>query len=541
LETISEQSFGKTNSINTDASGKRSALGRVVFSLSVIAVFTKIFGFAEKLVIAHFFGTDVAADVYFASMGVVLSVVFLVKELIYPSLLPVFAESLPGPRHSSAILFRKIFLLAAVALAIFSLCLAVFSDICAGLIVPGFSDDKKHLTSIMLKLLSPGCFFLSLCTITYTVLNSRRKFLKAAFPEAGLKLFIVAGLIVLVPFIGVYALALVLTLGAATVFLVQLYFVPESRELFKTAAIKAGGEFNKFLKLMGPLVIGVVFSHISGLVDNVLASLLPTGHLSYLGYSKKLINAILLVGPVALVTVVYSQLAHISTLKTKDEFRKLFTRALRFILYVSVPAALLLVALREPFVQILFERGRFTAQSTLGTSNALFVYGIGLVTFSLESLVVYSFYALSNTKVPVKAGILCVFVDIILAVSFVRPFGYMGIAWAFVISKTIKVVILFAVLEKHLGFLYNSKLLGFLSRLAAATILPSFTLHLLCKIENQSSLIRRAVFDLAVPAAGFVSVFIIFSYLLKIRELRELAEFIFHRKTFKYQLAGEKV
>ena len=80
---------------------------------------------------------------------------------------------------------------------------------------------------------------------------------------------------------------------------------------------------------MGPLVIGVVFSHLSGLVDNMLASTLPTGHLSYLGYSKKLIDAILLIGPVALVTVVYSQLSHLALEPTKDEFKRLFIKAFR--------------------------------------------------------------------------------------------------------------------------------------------------------------------------------------------------------------------
>ena len=72
------------------STGKNS-LGRLLFGLSSIAIFTKIFGFGEKLVIAHFFGTGDTADVYFASIGVIFSFVFLVKELVYPSLLPVFA------------------------------------------------------------------------------------------------------------------------------------------------------------------------------------------------------------------------------------------------------------------------------------------------------------------------------------------------------------------------------------------------------------------------------------------------------------------
>ena len=71
-----------------------SRLVRIVFSLSTIALFTKIFGFAEKFVIAHFFGTSDTADVYFATTGVILSIIWIFRELMYPSLLPIFVDIL---------------------------------------------------------------------------------------------------------------------------------------------------------------------------------------------------------------------------------------------------------------------------------------------------------------------------------------------------------------------------------------------------------------------------------------------------------------
>jgi peptidoglycan biosynthesis protein MviN/MurJ (putative lipid II flippase) len=96
-------------------------LAGIVFSLSAIAVLAKVFGFAEKIVIAYFFGAGETTDVYFASVGVVLSVVFIVKELVYPSLLPVFAESMSESARASAGLFRKVFLSAAGVLTTFCL------------------------------------------------------------------------------------------------------------------------------------------------------------------------------------------------------------------------------------------------------------------------------------------------------------------------------------------------------------------------------------------------------------------------------------
>ena len=348
---------------------ENSRLARIVFSLSTIAVLTKIFGFAEKFVIAHFFGTSDMADVYFASTGIVLSIIWLVRELMYPSLLPVFADSLSKSASGSGNLFRKAFLSAAGFLAIAALVLIFFSGHLTKLLLPGFSESKRFVTANLLRVLAPAVFFLGLTMVTYTTLNARRKFLKAAFPEAALKLFIVLGLIAMLPILGIYALALVMGLGGLGCLLAQLYFIPEHTSLIKKDKEPVHTEhFKKVLLLMGPLVVGVVFSRISGLVDNLLASTLPGGQLSYLGYSKKLIDAILLIGPVALVTVIYSQLSHLASAKDHDKFTSLVGKTFRLLMYLSVPVACLLIGLNQPIIRILFQRGQFTADSTFGTS-----------------------------------------------------------------------------------------------------------------------------------------------------------------------------
>lgn len=517
----------------------KTAIGKAALGLSIIAVFSKVFGFAEKLIVAHFFGTEAHADVYFATMTIIFSVVFLVKELIYPSILPVFAGALKTSFAASSALFKKVFSRLAVILAVVVFIMVVFSDSITSVLVPGFSEDKKDLTSSLLRYLAPGCLFLCMATLTYAVLNCRRNFLKAAVPEAGFKFLIAAGLVILAPFMGIYALALTLTIGSVMVFMVQLFFIPEGRVLLSKNSYTPDSEIKKILMLMGPLVLGVVFSHVSGLVDNMLASTLPTGQLSFLGYSKKLIDAILLVGPVALVTIVYSQLSNLNAEGKLEEFKALFIRALRLIFFVSVPAAVMLVMLSEPVVATLFERGRFTAESTFGTSRALFIYASGLVTFSLEALVVYSFYALSNTKIPVRAGIFGVLLDIILAVSLIGPFGFAAIAWAFVFSKTVKVIILLLIMDRKFRFLYDSEFVSFVIKVVATSLFSAFCLYLLKDLKAGSSFLQTFFFDLAVPAAGFGFVFALCCRLLKIEELNYLLSIFLRRKSLKLKLTGD--
>jgi putative peptidoglycan lipid II flippase len=497
-------------------------LAGIVFSLSAIAVLAKVFGFAEKIVIAYFFGAGETTDVYFASVGVVLSVVFIVKELVYPSLLPVFAESMSESAAASAGLFRKVFLSAAVFLVAAAAALILFPGAVARILVPGFSASLRQTTSGLLRLLAPAVLFLGLTMVTYTTLNARRRFVTAALTETGLKLFVVTGLLALVPWLGIRAVAVVLGAGALACLSAQLYFIPERRHLFKPAqTAERSRHFTKMLVLMGPLVLGVVFSHISGWVDTVLASTLPRGQLSYLGYSKKVIDAILLIVPVALVTVVYSQLSHLASAKEHEKFRLLTRKAFRILVYLSVPAACVMIGLRQPIVRFLFQRGQFDAASTFGTS-----------------LFVHSFFALSDTKTPVKYGIICVFLDIGLAVLLLRRFESLGIAGAFVISKTIKIVILGTILHRRVR-IFDVGLIGFSAKLALTSAAVWVVLKLLLGIDNPDSFLYTALCDLMMPAAGALITFILFSYVLKFDEFKAVWSLLRFRKAAVSTLYGE--
>jgi putative peptidoglycan lipid II flippase len=158
------------------------------------------------------------------------------------------------------------------------------------------------------------------------------------------------------------------------------------------------------------------------------------------------------------------------------------------------------------------------------------IYAFGLVTFSLEVLFVHSFFALSDTKTPVKYGILCVFLDILLAIALLRPLGYLGIAAAYVISKTVKIILLGILLNKKLKGLFSLQIITFFSKLAVTTCAVWMSVAILLGNENSESFFHTFSYDLMLPGIGALVTFTACSYLLRIDEFRALVSLLRHRK-----------
>ena len=152
-----------------------------------------------------------------------------------------------------------------------------------------------------------------------------------------------------------------------------------------------------------------------------------------------------------------------------------------------------------------------------------------MVTFSLESLLVYSFFALSDTKTPVFWGIVCVLLDILLAWLWLPAFGALGIAGALVLTKTIKTIILAHRLRRKLPQLYNIKLVVFIFKLLIATALLAIVLKTTLALYDFGSILETVIFGLVFPTTTGGIIFIIASFLLRLDESRWLWEQIIKR------------
>ena len=196
-----------------------------------------------------------------------------------------------------------------------------------------------------------------------------------------------------------------------------------------------------------------MFVQLQFVVNTILASQLAPGSLSALNYAWLIM--LLPQGVIAqsLATTVFPTLSAQVAAGQWDAFRRTFNQMLRVVLFLSIPAALLLFPLREAIVSDLLQRGEFDAQSTGLVAFALQFYLIGLIAHSALEIVVRAFYAVHDTMTPVTAGILAMSLNIGLSLLLVGPLSFGGLALANSLATTLELVVLAWLLKRRIGSL----------------------------------------------------------------------------------------
>jgi len=466
-----------TTSLSTHRSLARSA--GVIGSLTLVS---RVLGFIRDILIAKFFGTTIAAEAFVVSFKLPNLFRDLVGEgAMNAAIVPVLTETrtLHGEKDfwKLAWTLGMWFLIALVAISILGV---VFAPAVVALVAPGFVMDvtKYHLTVNLTRLIFPFIFLIGFSAFFMGLLNTMKNFGSSALGPALLNICMILSLIFMVPTHGVKALAVGILAGGALQCLVQLTsFSKIGFHYVKTTLFHPG--VKKILRLLGPRLWGTAVYQTSVFVDTILASffwIVGDGGQSALYYSSRLFQLPLAIFGVALAQAALPTLSGHAVEKKLDEFRHSLDFALRNVIFASLPAAVGLALFSEAIVTVLFKRGQFGDYSTLVTSQALFFYSMGLLSCGLIKILVSAFYALQDTKTPVRTATVSLFVNIGLNLALMWHLKIGGLALATSLAATFNAGLLLVILWKRIDLGKVSQLKTAFFKSAAA----SFVMGIVC-------------------------------------------------------------
>jgi putative peptidoglycan lipid II flippase len=436
--------------------GAKRAVARAAAVVGAATLSSRILGFARDLVIARVFGAGVGTDAFFVAFRLPNLLRRLVAEgALSSAFIPVFTEyATTRPRAETRRMLRAVTGLMVLILGAVTVGGILVAPWLLRIMAPGFFANPAvgDLTVRLARLMFPYLFLVGLAAVAMGILNAHRHFLLPALSPVSLNLGMLTGALVLAPLLPepLTGLALGVLLGGVGQLLMQLPPIGARGLLVPPSLALRHPAVRRVLTLMTPVVVGQSAGHIGTVVNTIIASFLTAGSVSYLYYADRLVEFPLGVFGVAIATAVLPTLSEQSARRDKRALRETLSFALRLTAFVSLPAAVGLYILCEPIVRVLYERGRFGPVETAGTAAAVAMYALGIVGLTATKVAVQAFFALGDTRTPVKVSIGAMTVNCTVAAALAGPLGHVGLAVATSVSATANALVLTILLRRRL-------------------------------------------------------------------------------------------
>jgi len=495
---------------------------------------SRILGFVRDVLSAHFFGTGMAMDAFVLAFTVPNLFRRLFGEgALSAAFIPVFTEYRERRRaersHDRA-----------EATRLFSVCLTSLSIVLGAAVVAGWAvcwllprvaplSDKMALCLGLLRVMLPYALFICVAALFAAALQVHGQFAIPALAPVLLNVCWIAGLVLLCPTFGIYGIAAAVLLGGALQAAMQVR--PLARRGTRVGLVMDWRHegMRRVARLMLPVMVGLGVMQVNVLFDRIIAEACVPGHgaNSALYFGNRLMQFPLGVFGIAMATAVFPALSRYAVAGDNAGLLATLQRSVRIILFITLPTLALTVVLRQEIVSLVFQRGGFDAESTRRTASVLMFYILGLWAYSGLHIVTRAFYAMQDTRTPVRVGVAMVGCNLALNLTLVWALQEAGLALSTAITGAANLGIMLYLLRRRLGAIGGAALLRSALRSGAAACVAAIGAWI--ALAAATHLVvgdglgqRFARMFLPMLAGGVLMVGV--GWLARTRELRELVE-----------------
>jgi putative peptidoglycan lipid II flippase len=317
--------------------------------------------------------------------------------------------------------------------------------------------------------------------------------------------------------------------GGACQFLVQAPSAHRAGFRYRFILDFADPGVRHIVKLMLPAVVGLSATQINITVDNQLASRFGNGPVSWLNYAFRLMQLPIGIFGVAIATATLAAVSHHAAQNAMAKLRNTVTSSLRLAACLTFPSTVGLIVFRKEIVKLLYERGFFLASDTVETSRVLFLYALALFAYSAVKIVVPTFYALNDTKTPVRASMFTVAVKVAINFVLIVPLGYLGLALATAIASWLNFGILLRQLLLRTGGSWGWRDYYVFLRIALSSVLMGIVALLAYRLSEQIIPLSgrwALAASLGVAIAVGVGLTLVLLRILGVEEARDLTRIL---------------
>ena len=524
----------------------KPSVARSAAVMGVATFFSRIAGLVREQTFAYLFGAGKWTDAF----NVAFKIPNLLRDLfaegaMSAAFVPTFNGIMQKSGQEKAFRLTNLtFCAVLVIVGALTVIGMVLSPYIVQILAPQFVNDpeKFAVTVTMTRIMFPFLLVISWAAISMGMLNSLGEFFIPSVAPVALNLSMILSGWLICPIAvkfgmpSITGMAIGAMLGGLLQFTVQLpSLVKKGWKFFWCLDFKDPG-IRKIGKLMIPGTVGLAATQINVAVNTILATSQGDGAVSWISYAFRIMQLPIGIFGVAVAQATLPVISRQAASGDKNAMAETLANSIRLSAFINLWAGSAIVALAEPVIRIIYQHGRFGIEDTIATANVLRAYTIGIVFYALIKILGPAFYALEDTKVPVKASMLSIGVSIILSLSFISHFGYISLAYSSSIGAMVNAGFLFFILQKRVGGFGRFGLNGAIIKILGATIASGFATYYayIYAVGYMASFIQaleagsfiNSVASLVVGGLSGLIVLYVVSRLMHIEEVDRTAELL---------------
>jgi putative peptidoglycan lipid II flippase len=514
------------------------SLVRSIATVSGFTLLSRLLGFCRDILIAGMLGAGGIADAFFVAFKFPNLFRRLFGEGAFSAaFIPLLAgdiekRGLEAARDFAAHAMSMLILITGFLVAIIEILMpwAMF------VFAPGFAEDpeKFALAVELSRITFPYLAFISAVALMSGVMNTLHRYAAAAAAPIILNICLIGALLGLAPITETpaHALAWGVAIAGVAQFLMLVIACKRAGFAIKWQLPRVDDRIKLLGKRMIPGMIGAGVYQINLLIDTMLATLVSDGAVSWLYYADRVQQLPLGVIGIAIGTALLPTLSR--QLQGDDPKTAMYSqnRGIEIALLLTLPAAIALGVMGLPVINVLFERGAFGPEQTLMTGMALTVFAFGLPASVLVKVLAPGFFAREDTQTPIRIGISCMVLNIILIVILMPWFGHLGIAAATSISVWVNAMSLGFLLYRRGDLTFDARLVKRVPRILLASALMGVALWFAIDVfwQNDALSITRVI-TMAIIVTGGMAIYAVSAQLLGATSFSELRATLKRGKT----------
>ncbi|MAF14174.1 MAG: murein biosynthesis integral membrane protein MurJ [Parcubacteria group bacterium] len=499
---------------------KSKTITSAAIILGVASLVSRFLGILRDRILAGEFGAGSELDMYYTAFRFP-DLVFnlLVLGALSAGFIPVFTSYMSN-KDKAWELVNVVLNVMFFSLILISTLAIILAPWLVKLIAPGFNGEQLVTTTALTRIMFLSPILLGISGVFGSVLQSYKRFFIYSLAPILYNLGIIVGALFFTIKFGIFGLAWGVVFGAFMHMLVQTIAITFLGYHYKWSFSITHKGLLKILKMMVPRTLGLIITQINFLVVTIIGSTLAVGSIAIFNLANNIQSFPLGLFAISFAIAAFPTLSELAN--KKKQFIEAVSLAIRQILFLIVPASVLLIILRAQIVRIVLGSGRFDWEDTILTLETLSLFAFSLFAQGLILILARAFYAQHDSKTPFYTGLVSAFANIILAVMLVDQFGVSGLALAFSLSTILNFVLLSLILHYRLGSLDGQRITISTIKITTATfmlaIVAQAAKYPLEQISGTQTFMGVTAQALTAIIAGLATYFVV-CYFLKSEEL----------------------